>query len=193
MGAEPEINPGGETERTGTRVRRLGVLFVFSFSLAILYQGMRGVMYLGGFVATGGPYLVTHQAPGWVYAMPPAIFLVVAGMSAGFVQLKKKRGFNLMTFSWPAIFISLGWNFLDFGLGLQGKPGPYWDDVGAAILFILIGSIPLAVMLLDLPRTMKERRDAGAAPSGYPWTVLSQIALAAAAVFLGVLAFRGLQ
>lgn len=193
MRVEPETAVSRNRETPGKKIRNLGILIVFSFSLALLYQGMRGVMHLGGYAAMGGPYLVGRQAPDWVWVMPLAILLTVASMSAGFALLRRERGFSLISLSWSALFISLGWNFLDFGLGLGGKPGPYWDDLAAALVFMLVGAIPLAVMLLDLPRRMKERRIIGAAPLTDPWMVLMQVIVAAAAVFIGMIVFRSLQ
>ena len=55
---------------------RFIVLFLFSFSLTLLYQGMRAIMYLGGFVASGGPYAIAHPAPGWVWIVPVSIILL---------------------------------------------------------------------------------------------------------------------
>ena len=59
------------TEKSRTR----GLLFHFTifgaaFAVTCLYQGMRPIMRLGGMVASGGPYAITHPAPSWVWILP---------------------------------------------------------------------------------------------------------------------------
>ncbi len=115
--------------------------------LAVLFMGMRGVMELGGFVASGGPYEIAHPAPGWAWIMPASI---VAGMALGAWNLLVSRragAFPLLPFVWSALFISLGWNFLEFGLSPPGGSGPAWGWLVSAAVFLILGAAPLPLTL----------------------------------------------
>ena len=54
-----------------------------AFAISLLYQAMRPIMRLGGFVASGGPYAIEHPAPSWVWIMPVSILF---GMVCFFVN-----------------------------------------------------------------------------------------------------------
>src|SRR5690606_5344155 len=84
-------------------------------SLTVLFLGMRSVMEIGGACATGGPYVPRQPCPEGTWLIPVSIFtglagtgLVVAGTFPG--------GPKLWSLAWPALFISLGWNFLEYGV-----------------------------------------------------------------------------
>jgi hypothetical protein len=192
MHGEPEFEKIGKKKRM---IWELVVLCTFSFSLTVLYLAMRIVMYNGGYISLGGPYLVTHQAPGWTWIMPFVILLNILSMSAGFAIVKRKEGFSLMVFSWSALCTSLGWIFLDFGLGLHGNPGLQWDEIVVGIVIILIGVLPLMVMLLDVRQKMRERRYMKTVPvmSVNVLSVLIQVMLSVMALCLGILFFWSLQ
>jgi len=179
-------------EKANGQVWKMGVLFFFTLSLTMLFLGMRGVMALGGFLSSGGPYLVTHPSPGWAWIMYPAILLTVATLGAGFAILKRERGGYLMVHAWSALCFSLGWNFLDFGLGLFGKPETDWSDVAVGLVILLLGAIPLLVMILDLRRKIRESRTSGHRPAPASWLSL-QLIVVLAALVLGFVLFRSIR
>jgi len=166
-------------------------LLVFSLCLTILYQGMRGIMYLGGFVASGGPYAIAHPAPGWVWIIPISVILVIITIFIGIGQGVKAGGPNLMFLSWSALFLALGWNFLAFGLGLptDGKAVIGW--LICALLFLPMGAIPLWIILTSFFRDWGKKRTAG---SSLPWVFLwMQLLCAAAGIYLGIVLFRAIS
>ena len=176
--------------------------FVFSFGLTLLYHGMRGVMRLGGFVASGGPYEIAHQAPDWVWMMPVSVMLMLFPIFTSIFSGSRISGPNIMALSWSAIFISLGWNFVEFGfgIGIGGELAIGW--VICAVMFILMGILPLIFILRSFVRSLEARSvsgsDAGVeSPAGtdqMSWSasLLLQVALCAAGVWLGILVFGGL-
>ena len=85
---------------------------VLALCMTMLFLGMRDIMDLGGFVASGGPYVIAHPAPGWVWVMPLSIVLGLAAAFGNAVAASRAHGFNLAVAAWPALFLSLGWNFL---------------------------------------------------------------------------------
>ena len=105
-------------------------IFGVAFCISLLYQAMRPIMRLGGMVASGGPYAIEHPAPSWVWIMPVAI---VFGMVCFFLNLFTSGdgdGVNLMPLAWPALFLSLGWNFLEFTFSPRRRrhsPGAGWS------------------------------------------------------------------
>ena len=123
----------------------------FTFSLVVLYLCMRGVMKLGGFVATGGPYEIAHHAPNWIWLFPASfiggfIFIV-------FNQVNARRigGVNLLIWLWPAVFVTLGYNFFDFGFNPPGQEsGVAWAWLICGIMFALMGGIPALFLLKNI-------------------------------------------
>ena len=119
-------------------------------SITIVFLSMRAVMDVGGFCAEGGPYEIqTHCPPGTDLLLPLAIF---AGI--GSVALMSWKGQllgspfgGLVTLAWPALFISLGWNFLEYGLWPGDNSGIAWGWLIPGILFEVMGIIPLFGLL----------------------------------------------
>lgn len=119
-----------------------------SCGLTLLYLGMRSVMDIGGACASGGPYVPRAQCPEGVP------LLMMAGIWGGliFVGLylwatSKHRVPTLVGFAWPALFLSLGWNFLDYGIDPPGAGGLVWGWLVCAVLFALMGGLPLLVLV----------------------------------------------
>ncbi len=116
-------------------------LFGVAFCISCLYQGMRPIMRLGGMVASGGPYAIAHPAPSWVWIIPLS---VVFGMVCFFLNLftAPDDGINLMPLAWPGLFLSLGWNFLEFAFAPPGG-GFAWGWLVCGVVFVLMGGLPL--------------------------------------------------
>jgi len=187
------VNPGGEA-RPAHRVMLLVSILVFSFCIACLYMGMRDVMRLGGFVASGGPYQIAHEAPGWIWIFPLSIFLMLGSMFTSFFAGSKVAGPNLMALSWSALFIALGWNFVEFGFGIGTGGGLAWGWVICAVLFMLMGGIPLLIIVGSFLKSLQEKRARGIDDAGPSWgiSLLLQAAAAAGGVLLGLSFFRTL-
>jgi hypothetical protein len=115
--------------------------------LTLLYLGMRAVMDIGGACASGGPYVPRVECP---QGVP---LLMMAGIWGGliFVGLylwatSKHRVPTLVGFAWPALFLSLGWNFLDYGIDGPAGGGLVWGWLVCAVLFALMGGLPLLAL-----------------------------------------------
>src|SRR5690348_5975703 len=113
--------------------------------ITLLFLGMRSVMAIGGFCAEGGPYTIAHHCPkGTPLVMMAGIWggLIFAGM---YVWGAIRAGaHSLVLLLWPALFLSLGWNFLTFGLNPPGQDGgKSWGWLFCAIVFFLMGAVPL--------------------------------------------------
>jgi hypothetical protein len=135
-------------------------------ALTIIWLSMRAVLGVGGFCAEGGPYeIATHCPDGVGLLLPLSIFgglgcAALIGWKGG--QLGGPYA-GLLGLAWPALFISLGWNFLEFALF---PPPPFsgielgWLIPG--VLFVIMGAAPLLAFLPSgskwKPRV--ERRDA---------------------------------
>ena len=120
-------------------------------SLTILFLCMRAVMDVGGFCAEGGPYEIqTHCPEGTAILMPLSIF---AGLGAAALmgwkgaQLGSPFG-GLVALAWPALFISLGWNFLEYALWPPPPDtGIVWGWLIPGVIFEVMGIVPLLGLL----------------------------------------------
>jgi len=115
--------------------------------LTLVFLAMRAVMDVGGACADGGPYVSAQSCPeGSTAALLLGIFL---GM--GFAFLASAGGIALggiwaatPVLAWSALFGSLGWNFLDYGL--FNAPPEIGIDLGFVIpgvIFWIMAAVPL--------------------------------------------------
>lgn len=127
-----------------------GSLMVFvglagtTVGLTVLYLGMRAVMSIGGFCAEGGPFVIEQHCPDGVPG------LMIGGIWGGIIfagvyawQVFKNSIPSFLGLLWPALFLSLGWNFLEFGLDPPGGGGLAWGWLICAVFFVLMGGLPL--------------------------------------------------
>jgi hypothetical protein len=162
----------GTTDRSSPSVSALARYLVgvagLAFSLTILWLSMRAVMDIGGACASGGPYLPAVECPDIVIAMTPlSIFgLFLFGGLAIWGGASIGAGWaGLVGLAWPALFLSLGWNFLEYGLNPPGAdPGQIeWSWLFCAIVFGVMGGVPLAVGVWGI-------RASGGRRSGSGWS-----------------------
>ncbi|MBU4267274.1 MAG: hypothetical protein KJ808_00250 [Acidobacteria bacterium] len=169
--------------------RKRQLLFHFTiagvaFAISLLYQAMRPIMRLGGMVAAGGPYAIEHPAPSWVWIMPVSILF---GMACFFINLfcRRPEAVNLMPLAWPGLFLSLGWNFLEFALAPPGG-GLAWGWLICGMLFVLMGGLPLLLAFKPAREKIRSRLQNGEGLSPYAFQWL----LVAGGVYLGIVFFR---
>jgi hypothetical protein len=113
--------------------------------IALMYLAMRAVMGVGGFCAEGGAFEIRQHCPKGVP------LLMFAGIWGGLIMLglylwqaSKYHVPSLVGLAWPALFLSLGYNFLDFGLHPPGPDGGLvWGWLICAVVFGLMGGLPL--------------------------------------------------
>lgn len=120
-------------------------------SLTILFLGMRAVMDVGGFCAEGGPYEIqTHCPEGTAVLLPLSIFAGLGSAALmGWKGLRIGSIFGgLVGLAWPALFISLGWNFLEYGLWPPtDEGGIVWGWLIPGVVFEAMGIVPLFALL----------------------------------------------
>ena len=87
--------------------------------LTLVFLGMRSVMDIGGACAEGGPYVPVQPCPdGAALALFAGAFGLfgAAGLMIWFGSRLGKGYVTLVFLGWPLLFISLGFNFLQYGL-----------------------------------------------------------------------------
>ncbi len=143
-------------EPDAARPRDLALVLVATFGLAtcitLMWLGMRAVMDIGGACAEGGPFVPVQPCPD---GAPAALTLGMFGLF-GFGALGVYAGAQvggewaaLPLLGWPALFLSLGWNFLEYGF--TAVPGELvWGWVVPGVIFVLMGGVPLAIGLRAL-------------------------------------------
>jgi Short C-terminal domain len=157
--------------RLGAVVRYLVGVGGLAFTLTILWLSMRLVLGIGGFCASGGPYVPAVECPDAVIALTPlsifGLFLFGGLALWGGAQLGAGWA-GLISLAWPALFLSLGWNFLEFGLNPPGaEPGELaWGWLICAVVFGVMGGVPLAFGIWGLREAMRGRSDASRSTYG---------------------------
>jgi hypothetical protein len=123
-----------------------------TMSVTLLFLGMRAVMDVGGACADGGPYVSAQPCPDGVpLAMIGGMFGLfgAAGLIVWFGSRIGKAAASIVALGWPALFLSLGLNFLDYAFHPpDNEATPVWGWLIPGVLFWLIGGAPLAVAIL---------------------------------------------
>ena len=164
--------------------------FVMAVAVTVLWFASREVMKLGGFVASGGPYVIAHPALGWMWVLPVSVVTVVLLMFVEPDLAEPAGGQSLRVFAWSGMFLSLGYNFLEFGLRPPGGVGLAWAWIACGVLFVPMGAFPLYVAWRWTLDAREERRVAiatGAANAEkYQPLDYAVVAMQVAAVVVGV-------
>jgi hypothetical protein len=120
-----------------------------AFCITLLWFGMRAVMDLGGFCASGGPYVIAVECPDAVLATTPLSILggfLAAGLMLWGGAALGGAWISLVFLAWPALFLSLGWNFLEYGFS-PPDGGWVWSWLFCGVLFVLMGGVPLIAVI----------------------------------------------
>ena len=141
-----------DTSGPSTRaiVGLLGAAFGLAASLTVVWMGMRAVMDIGGACADGGPYVSAQPCPDGVpLLMTLGIFGLFGFGGLGFWAGAQVGGpwIGLPLLGWPALFLSLGWNFLEYGVSPPEAfgTGPELGWLIPGVIFVLMGGVPLVV------------------------------------------------
>jgi hypothetical protein len=165
------VNVFGSSSRYGpldVAVYLCGVAGVAA-CLTLVWFGMRAVMNVGGFCAEGGPYVIDTPCPDGVpLVMILGIFglFVFGGLMAWKGSLIGGRYGALVGLAWPALFISLGWNFLEYAVRPpEPEYGIVWGWLIPGVIFVIMGGAPLLALLpstrtdgTDSPAALKQAR-----------------------------------
>ncbi|HET7472577.1 MAG TPA: hypothetical protein VFJ71_05595 [Candidatus Limnocylindrales bacterium] len=129
----------------------LAGIVVGTTSITLLFLGMRAVMDVGGACADGGPYVSAQPCPpGVPLAMIGGMFglFAAAGLLVWFGSQIGKGAAAIVTLGWPALFLSLGFNFLDYAFHPPDTAAtPVWGWLVPGVVFWLMGGGPLAIAI----------------------------------------------
>jgi hypothetical protein len=143
------VKPSGVS--IGTVLGYLAGIAVGTMSITLLFLGMRAVMDVGGACADGGPFVTAQPCPsGTPLAMVGGMFGLfgAAGLIMWFGSRISTAATAVVALGWPLLFVSLGWNFLDYGLHpTDGEDGPVWGWLIPGILFWVMGLAPVVVAI----------------------------------------------
>jgi hypothetical protein len=124
-------------------------------SLTVLFLAMRAVMEIGGTCGSiVGPDETIRPCPGKVVGLlPGAIWggLIFTGLYV--LVASRYKVPSLVSLAWPALFLSLGYNFFDYGI--HGQSG----FVACGVVFVLMGAVPLVWALPHLWRVYVRGED----------------------------------
>jgi hypothetical protein len=183
----PESSPGGASRFAPVRARATALITLslagVACALTLVFLAMRSVMNVGGFCAEGGPYEIHQHCP---QGVPGVLIgsiwggLILAGLYV--VAAIRYKVPNLAFLLWPALFLSLGWNFFEYAFD---PPGDTSGIVGGwlvcGILFALMGGLPLIVMVPSLWREFAHGpQDRPGWPLGFPAVHAKRVAARAA-------------
>jgi len=120
-----------------------------AFSVTLLFIEMRAVLDVGGSCADGGPYVSAQPCPGGTWLMFVAIF---GGFGWGALAMATGAGLGgrfaaVPYLWWPALFCSLGFNFLQYGIASPDGGGLEWGFLIPGVLFEVMGAVPLVLGL----------------------------------------------
>ena len=123
-----------------------------TMSLTLVFLSMRAVMGVGGFCAEGGPYVIeTHCPEGVPLLITGGIFglFIFGGLMAWKGSIIGGPYGALVALAWPVLFLSLGWNFLEFAFNPPGPPGQgiVWGWLIPGVLFVIMGLGPVLAVL----------------------------------------------
>ena len=123
-----------------------------TLSITLLFLGMRAVMDVGGACADGGPYASAQPCPtGVPLALIGGMFGLfgAAAMIVGFGSRIGTGAASIVAVGWPALFLSLGFNFMDYALHPPDtEPTPVWGWLVPGVLFWVMGAAPIAIGFL---------------------------------------------
>jgi hypothetical protein len=90
-----------------------------------------------------------------------------------------------MPLAWPGLFLSLGWNFLEFTFSPPGG-GLAWGWLICGVLFVLMGGLPLILAFKPAREKISSRlqNGEGLGPYAFQWLLVG------GGVYLGIVFFR---
>ena len=153
----------GEPERP---VRRAVAVVVLGLGVAagaaaitILSLIMRSVTAIGGSCADGGPYVSAQPCPtGTGTALLLVFACTLTCLIATFWGAAVLKAPIPLLLGWPALFLTLGWNFLEDGLDPPNGQDVVTGFVVCGVLFVIMGGAPLLLWLSVVRDARRTRR-----------------------------------
>ncbi len=117
-------------------------LAVFVVGLTWLNLVASSVMAVGGSCGSGGPYEIARPCPGGAWMAPAGIFVGLLGVAV-YAFTRPSGSPSLLGLAWPALFGSLGIQFLR----AAAEEHDAWGFWLCGVLFLLMAVAPLAILL----------------------------------------------
>lgn len=143
------VRPTPPSDRGATLGDRAGYLVGvagLAFSITVLWLTMRAVMDIGGSCGSGGPYQIAVPCPDGIDLLMILAF-PLGFTSVGIMVWKGARlgpsWVGLAALAWPALFLSLGWNFIEYGLWPPYPGGAELGFLIPGVIFLVMGGVPL--------------------------------------------------
>jgi hypothetical protein len=123
----------------------LVTLAAVACAITLLFLGVRSLLEIGGSCAGFGPFDGNRPCPDGV---PLAIAGgIVGGLACAWINIRlaltHRVGSMLILVGWPGLFLSLAYNFVDFGVDPTSDEGVVWPWLLCGGLFGLVGAAPL--------------------------------------------------
>lgn len=144
----------------GARAVILVALALVAGGITWLFLGMRRLMSVGGACAEGGPYAVRQPCPtGTTGLVLFGILAATAGAVVYVLLTLRHRLPSLWWTFWPGLFMSLGVNFLQYGLSPPPpRTGIEMAWVAPGVMFEIMGAVPLVAAVLLIARRRRAPR-----------------------------------
>ena len=141
-------------------------------AITILSLIMRSVTELGGSCAGGGPYVSAQPCPSGtgtaLLLVFACVFVCIIGTLWAASVLKAPMPLLL---GWPALFLTLGWNFLEDGFAPPTGESISIGFVVCGVIFVLMGAAPLLLWLSIAKEARRTRRARARVPAPPPAAV----------------------
>lgn len=111
---------------------------LFAFSFAGLFQATGVVIGLGGYCASGGPYVIETPCPEGVLVFAPVGILGMIVAAVVSMAVADNLGAPLYLWAWPILFVGLGVQFL---LGAAGGISLV-TNILLGVMFVVMGLVP---------------------------------------------------
>ncbi len=134
--------------RLAIRMMLSHVVFAHAaLGMTMLWSGMRLVLGVGGACAQGGAYEIATPCPDGVVAMVPlGILGSIVALGIYLIVTPGPRG--VVALAWPALFVSLGYNFLEFAFDPPAPAhAPVWGWLIPGVVFVVMGLGPLMLFV----------------------------------------------
>jgi Short C-terminal domain len=164
------VTKGGTSQRP---VRRAIAVVVLGLSvvagaaaITLVSLIMRSVTAIGGSCADSGPYVSAQPCPS---GTGTALLLVFANVAfciiGGLWAAAALQAPQAIWLGWPALFLTLGWNFLEDGFEPPTGESIAGGFVVCGVVFVLMGVGPLLLWASVLKDTLRSGRAKAGVPA----------------------------
>jgi len=158
----------------------ISLLLLASAFLTLFWLGMRSVMDVGGSCASSNSSFDVRQrcAGGGAVAVPLGIVLGLASLGGYVAVTAGTASQKLALAAWPALFVGLGINFVQYALAGPENEGIVWSWLACGVFFALMGIAPVVLARRSLRALLAARRG-GAKSEAFTYGRLERRAIAA--------------